>query len=192
MIRIAYLQERMPTDLHQRLTGQIEDFQKHRPAADQAFLSLWDDYLIQVGQAQQQGQKSAITAIMVSWLRSEIVIGSHGYRVDAYGKEWFVDFQECSQNWLLDFIWHYWQEDVAYLEQSMLKNHHLPKIFDYEFDYIKLDYAQAYHNLTKMYFISQIEQIRQLASFQTLIKEDDFAIYFGEYLDQAETIFTLD
>lgn len=187
-IQTAKVIERLPHDIAARLFGHLKELKAQQEDIRAACLSLWDAYFQQIIQAQKEGRKGAIGFLCLSWLRSEILCNSRGYRLDAYNEAGYLDPSPISRRWSCDILWKYYDEDMAYLEKAIYKPDK-PRLKDPEVKWLRMECAEFYQKLAHGYFLGTIEEIRQLESYHQLKKTKGMKIYSGEYLDRSILIY---
>ena len=70
---------------------------------------------------------------------------------------------------------------------------HIPRIREYEADYIRYAYAPYYHGIARDFIQSMLEEVIPEANFlpKRVDMEERVQILFGEYMGQADVLFTL-
>lgn len=103
----------------------------------------------------------------------------------------YSDTAQSASYWDAESIYHLFEEDVEAIRKEIGK--HIPRIREYEADYIRYAYAPYYHGIAKAFVQSMLEETMPEEGFlpELARMEERVQILFGEYMGQADVLFTL-
>lgn len=157
--------------------------------ADEWFCQPIRSLLEDLCQEQQQNKMGPIFCVSVSMLRSALLCGQPGYRIDVYGQDWFLyehplvsSFVPCP--WLLPL----WAKLVSHF-QKILDQQEVQKYCS------PLQAEQAAWQCTGPLFSIMgsllkylVRHVEKSECFHRLVKGNEFKIEFGEFLDWKLTL----
>lgn len=152
--------------------------------AEEWFAKPMIAYLEELVQRQHQEELEPIFCISLSILRTSLLDGQPGYRIDGYGQDWalydqplYTRFVDCS--WLSSW----WTELTAYF-QGILDQQEIQKYTS------PLQAEQAAWKCTGPLFSMTgsllkylVQSVKKSEAYKKLVKGNEFKIEFGEYLD---------
>lgn len=136
---------------------------------------------------QEEGKKEAIGVIAFSFLRSFIQHQRYEIRIDVYNKDYFLDEKECSAYWDVGELFEQLDEDIDYLIQCTKQK--IIRLKTYEINWIKQQYRLTYMQWLAAYLGMNYPTILEGDTYNSLKKEDELMIVFGEYLSDTIPIY---
>ena len=152
--------------------------------AEEWFTVPLSNFLKELSQKQRQGEMEPVFCISISMLRTALLCGRPGYRLDSYGQDWplyarplATRFVECP--WITPL----WSEINACF-QAALDRQEIKK-----FCYPLMGEQAAWQCTGPLFSIMGsllkycVASVKDTQAFRALIKGDEFRIEFGEFLD---------
>lgn len=155
------------------------------------FLKEFSVALEQAASLQDKGEKGKVSYILFSPLYSSIFLKKYLIRMDIMDNRFYSDTAQSATYWDAGNIYYLFEKDVETI--AGILGNHIPRICEYEIDYIRYAYAPYYHRLVKT-FIQEIlgEVLKEENLFsQRIGLENEVKILFGEYMGEADVLFTL-
>lgn len=152
--------------------------------AEEWFVVPLSGFLKELCQKQRQGGIEPVFCVSISVLRTALLCGKPGYRLDAYGQDWplydrplTTRFVECP--WLTP-LWSELNDHFqAVLDQQEIKKFCYPLLAEQAAWKCTGPLFSMMGSLLK-YHMAPIKDDR---AFRALVKGDEFRIEFGEFLD---------
>lgn len=165
--------------------------EKHSKEIVHTFLEAFNAVIERTTILQDEKKKGKVKYILFSHLYSSMYLQQYLIRIDAMDPAFYNDSTHAVSYWDARYIYEFFEEDVEAIRKELGKN--LPRIREYEADYIRYAYAPYYHRLTKAFL---------QAMFQEALSESNFLphrerlercvmILFGEYMGEADVLFHL-
>lgn len=140
---------------------------------------------------QDRKEKGKVGYILFSHLYSSMFLKRHLIRIDLMDRGFYSDAAQSVSYWDAGSIYHLFEEDVEAIRKELER--HIPRIREYETDYIRYAYVPYYHGLTKSFIKAILEEalpekgfLPEQARLESLIR-----ILFGEYMGEADVLFAL-
>ena len=151
------------------------------------FLSF-EEVCKKVREFQEKKLKGEIKYIYFSLLRTKILEYKGEYRVDLYDENWFLDKKETSVNVDLNFLYVPLFDFMRELKEK--KNEHGRIITDMDIEHIMLGEVNKFHVLAVEFLKNIFEKFVTIPAYEAMGKANDIKILAGEYMDEAEIIYT--
>jgi uncharacterized protein YjbI with pentapeptide repeats len=139
---------------------------------------------------QQHNQKGKIACITYSMLRTALIDRQPVYLIEAFNKEWYLDFTECQARYQAGWAFRYLDQLETELDGKLKL--YLDQISRAKLQNYLLREADKYHQYIIRLARYAIDQVIRLPEFQAIAKEEQFAIRVGEYLDASEIVYKED
>lgn len=165
-------------------------YQDHKEMLANDFLRSFEAICQRVVDMQRRGEKGKLAYLTYSMLRTELVLGSGHYLLEAADSSWFLDSAECQT--MYDASWAYRFLDRLTEEWSVAASGYAGQIRLPDMERIKLVEAEKFHQYVVHLIRYAMERAVQLEVFQQVEKESELAVLVGEYLDQSEIVYVLD
>ncbi len=142
--------------------------------------------LLQAGQ-----KKNKIKYLQFSHLYSSVFSEQYLVRIDVMDERFYSDPSETESYWNADCIYRLFGEDIRQIRKRL--EWQVPRMKEYEADYLRYAYAPLYHSLLKAFLKSMLEALTENPGSWKKEEswEDNARILFGEYMGQADVLFTL-
>lgn len=184
-------------------------------ACEQKSRQMADDFLIAIGKVLAEGAGKVENAegtsgagedqyLIFSCLHSSIFLKNYLIQIELMGKEMYGGEVLVSGCWDAREVYRLFERDVEELKGQVRKR--VPRIKEYETDYIRYAYAPFYHRMAKV-FIEEIlgaalegkentADIENPEDIQTLRGDirgrGQVKILFGEYMGEADLLFRVE
>lgn len=173
-------------------SGNIAMFcEEHSRDTVHGFLKAFREAVERAVILQNRGEKGKMGYILFSYLYSSIFLKRYFIRIDLMDCGFYSDTAQSTSYWDAGSIYHLFEEDVETIRKEIGK--HIPRIREYEADYIRYAYAPYYHGIARDFIQSMLEEVIPEANFlpKRADMEERVQILFGEYMGQADVLFTL-
>jgi hypothetical protein len=154
------------------------------------FLESFREICRNIYTMQQRNQKGKIACITYSMLRTAIIDRQPVYLIEAFNKDWYLDFTECQARYQAGWAFQYLNQLETELDGKLRL--YLNQISRAKLQSYLLREADQYHQYVIRLARHAIDQAVRLPEFQAIEKEEQFAIRVGEYLDASEIIYKED
>jgi len=153
-------------------------FETMQDSDETGFYKAFEEMLGQVQIAQEKTEKEILRYIYISFLQSSIYTKSYAFRIDAYDKRQFADITDTHVYWSPQFIFEYFDEDMAYFRKYISSK--VLRVREYEIMQFATRYASHYF---------QMVQALVSVLIAPLIEDvEEITVLFGGYLDQVFVI----
>ncbi len=179
--------ERRGKELATELDGYTRE---HLEELIEKFVKCFSDYCNQIALMQKQGKKGDIAYIHFSVLRTNILLGKHELRVDAYDENWYLDSVECSYSYPVEEIYCYlgkYSDAVMDLWQKTQEINNLADAYRKVFDAGNI-YLFYVAELIRM----GMKRMHQSESFLAVNKAECFIVGIGGYMDRFDILYKED
>lgn len=130
--------------------------------------------------------------LLFSCLHSSIFLKRYLIQIELMGKEMYGSEPLAAASWDAGDIYGLFERDVEELKGMVCKR--VPRIKEYETDYIRYAYAPYYHRMAKAFIREMLEAVlegRQVSPGDRQ-GETKMRILFGEYMGEADVLFTVE
>lgn len=141
------------------------------------------------GKGEERGGEAQY--LLFSCLHSSIFLKRYLIQIELMGKEMYGSEPLAAASWDAGDIYGLFERDVEELKEKVRKK--VPRIREYETDYIRYTYALYYHRMAKAFIREMLEAVlesRQVSSGDRQ-GETKMRILFGEYMGEADVLFTV-
>ncbi len=145
-------------------------------------------------QAMCKGDESRddkVQYLLFSCLHSSIFLKKYFIRIDMMGPGLYRDAPLAVSYWDAGDIYSFFEKDIEEIRRKAGKR--IPRLREYEIDYIRYAYAPYYHQMAKA-FIREIMkgmlESGQVSDRKTE-EEEQVKILFGEYMGEADILFSI-
>ncbi len=141
---------------------------------------------------QTRQEKGKIKYLQFSHLYSSLFLKKYLMRIDVWDERLYSDTSGEEVYWNVDCIYQLFEEDIRKIKKRIEWS--IPRIREYETDYIRYAYASFYHGLMKALLKNMLEALlMDNPDFweKEGAWEDEVQILFGEYMGQADVLYTL-
>jgi uncharacterized protein YjbI with pentapeptide repeats len=154
------------------------------------FLESFREICRNIQTMQRHNQKGKIACITYSMLRTAIVNRKPVYLIEAFNKDWYLDFVECQARYRAEWAFGYLQQLETELEAKLKL--YLGQINSARLQSYLLQEAAKYHQYVIRLARYAIDQAVRLPEFQTIARGEQFAVRVGEYLDASAIVYKED
>jgi hypothetical protein len=154
------------------------------------FLESFREICRAIHTMQQRNQKGKIACITYSMLRTALIDRQAVYLIEAFTKDWYLDFTECQARYQAEWAFsHLYRLEMELDEKLKL---YLNQISRAKLQSYLLREADKYHQYVVRLARYAMGRVILLPEFQAIEKEEQFAIRVGEYLDTSEIVYKED
>ncbi len=179
--------ERRGKELATELDGYVKG---HFEELVEKFIKCFTDYCNQITEMQKQEKKGNIAYIHFSVLRTNILLGKHELRIDAYDKNWYLDSVECSYHYPVEEIYCYlekYSDAVMDLWQKSQGINNLADAYRKVFDASNI-YLFYIAELIRM----GMKRIKDMEPFLSVKKAECFIVGIGGFMDRFDILYKED
>lgn len=137
-----------------------------------------------------EGEDGRVQYLIFSCLHSSIFLKKYLIQIELRGKEMYGSEPLAEACWDAGDIYGLFEKDIEELKELVRKK--VPRIREYETDYIRYAYAPYYHRMAKAFIKEMLEAVLEdwQVSPENRQEEREIRILFGEYMGEADTLFT--
>lgn len=142
------------------------------------------------GKGEERGGE--VQYLLFSCLHSSIFLKRYLIQIELLGKEMYGSEPLAAACWDAGDVYGLFERDVEELKEKVRKK--VPRIREYETDYIRYVYAPYYHRMAKAFIREMLEAVlegRQVSSGDQQ-GEKKMRILFGEYMGEVDILFTVE
>lgn len=165
-----------------------EMYKSDKTAIEENLIKTFEEVCKQTIALQEKQLKGEIKYIYISLLRTSILENKGEYRIDLYDENWFLDKEEVSINIDLDFIYVPLFDFVKELKEK--KKEYGRNITDMDIENIMLKEVYKFHVLAVELLKEIVKKFIETPSYKNMDKTTDIRILAGEYMDEAEIIYS--
>lgn len=165
--------------------------EEHSREMVHAFLEAFKGAVGQAVILQDRKKKGKLGYILFSHLYSSMFLKRYLIRIDLMDRGFYSDTAQSASYWDAGSIYYLFEKDVEVIREEL--GRYIPRIREYEADYIRYAYAPYYHRLTKTFIQAMLEEALPEEGFlpERARMEERVQILFGEYMGQADVLFTM-
>lgn len=173
------------------LASQLDNYIKsHFQQLVGQFASCFLKYCDKIYRMQQQGEKGAIAYIHFSILRTNMILGIHEIRMDAYDENWYLDTVECSSSYPVGEIYCYLEEYKNLIEELRCKSIGMISLAEAQ----KRVFEESY--LYQMFVAEVIRvgmrSVIETETYQKIKRSCCFCVCIGGYMDRFDILYKED
>ncbi|WP_202113494.1 hypothetical protein [Paenibacillus sp. MMS18-CY102] len=164
------------------------EYERRQAEIESAFLAAFDEACKQSAMLQQTGGKGKAVYIYISLLRTQVMEGRAGYRIEVYDENWFMDRQDCAGVWEADFIFQPLFARMEALKGQLGQYARKVTVMDID-QMIQLELI-TYHTLTIELLKEMVPRLLPRSEwFESMVRSDALKILAGEYRDASELLY---
>lgn len=164
-----------------------EDFENQKKIINEYILSKFQEGCRRALEFQKSGLKGEIKYIYFSYLRTSIMEDKSTYRIDFFDDKWFMDKEECSMDFNMDFVY---KSLFNHMEELNIKKSEYGRtITEMDIEKIKLKEADRYNSIALDILNNMIEEFINCNEYKEMKKCDEIHILAGEYMDEVRTLY---
>lgn len=156
----------------------------------------------------EETSNDSVQYLLFSCLHSSIFLRKYLIRIDLMSQEFYHDEPLATSYWDVGDIYGLFERDISEFRRKMEGK--VPRLKEYEMDYVRYAYAPYYHRMAKTFIKEMLEEIlleiensRQEVSdcglnaneSQKMLENTEckgqIRILFGEYMGEADRLFTV-
>lgn len=164
-----------------------EEFESKRELIKEKVLSKFKEGCEKALNLQNEGIKGEIKYIYFSYLRTSIMENKSTYRMDFFDDGWFMDKEECSINFNMDFIYKPLFKHMEELNEH--KSEYGRTITEMDIEKIKLKEADRYNKIALRILDSFTDDFINCNEYKEMKKSEEIHIFAGEYMDQVRVLY---
>ncbi|MDY3229997.1 MAG: hypothetical protein SOX46_00175 [Clostridiaceae bacterium] len=140
---------------------------------------------------QDRKRKNKIKYVQFSHLFSSLFMGRYWIRIDMLDGGFYSDGSSPESYWDAGIVYRLFEEDIREIRKELEQR--IPRIREYEIDAIRYAYAPCYHRIAKALLETLLEETAANGGllWEESRWEETTQILFGEYMGQADLLFTL-
>lgn len=165
-----------------------EMYKSDKKAIEENLIKVFEEACKKALEFQKDNSKGKIKYIYFSLLRTKIFEYNGEYRIDLYDENWFMDKKETSINIDLNFIYVPLFDFIKELKAR--KKEYGRTVTDMDIENIMMDEVYKFHILAVEFLKSMVNKFITTPSYEAMEKADAIKILAGEYIDEAEIIYT--
>lgn len=165
-----------------------EMYKSDKKAIEENLIKAFEEVCKKALEFQKDNSKGKIKYIYISLLRTKIFEYNGEYRIDLYDENWFLDKIETSINIDLNFIYIPLFDFIKELKTK--KKEYGRTITDMDVENIMMDEVYKFQILAVEFLKSMVDKFITTPSYEAMKKDDAIKILAGEYIDEAEIIYT--
>lgn len=164
-----------------------EDFENQKKIINEDILSKFKEGCRKALEFQKSGLKGEIKYIYFSYLRTSIMEDKSTYRIDFFNDKWFMDKEECSMDFNMDFVY---KPLFNHMEELNIKKSEYGRtITEMDIEKIKLKEADRYNSIALNILNNMVEEFINSNEYKEMKKCDEIHIFAGEYMDEVRTLY---
>lgn len=135
----------------------------------------------------QRQRKTVESAnLLICFLRSSIVTGSHEYMAILSDQTLYLDENREERYWCPKQLYNGLKEDVFQAVKRVTS--HFIRVSDYEKEFVQGLIEEDYISFIETGLATQLEAIQKLEAFQQIKKQGSFQCFFGEYMGDIKQL----
>lgn len=154
------------------------------------FLEVFAKVLEQAVQKTKEDGGRKIQYLLFSYLHSSIFLKKYLIRIDLMGSEFYMEEPLATSYWDAGDIYSHFEKDITEMARKMAGR--VPRLREYEVDYIRYAYAPYYHRMAEELIREMMRGI--LESSRKPYEdagEESIKILFGEYMGEADILYNI-
>lgn len=169
--------------LNERMEGIQEDTSS---SIKNDLLPILQEMIKQVIQMQEEGNANDIVYLMVCYLRSSMITGSHDYLVMLSDQALYLDDRRVERYWCPKQLYSGEAEDIL-SAQKEIKNKFI-RVSEYEKNYVRQLVEEEYFSFLEVGLSKELPQIQEWEIFRHMKKERGFQCVYGEYMGDLKKL----
>lgn len=181
--KLKYVENRF----YEEISKIYEEFENKRDLIKEDILSKFKEGCIKALELQKKDLKGKIKYIYFSYLRTSIVEDKSTYRIDFFDDKWFMDKEECSVDFNMDFIYKPLFNHIEELKEK--KSEYGRTITDMDIEKIKLKEADKYNNIALRILDGLTDDFISCDEYKEMSRSEEIHIFAGEYMDKVRVLY---
>lgn len=136
-------------------------------------------------QWEEQSEAKA-ASVGICYLYSSILMRTGELRLTLYGEEFYMDRNQLELVWTPPCFFEMYEQDMIEILEELQKGN--PRIYQYEKDAIRYQYAEYYYAAIAALCRDMIDEIKNSEVYKMLKKTDNFFFFFGRWRGEAEKL----
>lgn len=135
---------------------------------------------------QKQRKTEECAYLLICFLRSSIVTGSHEYMAILSDQTLYLDENREERYWCPKQLYNGLKEDA--LQAVKRVTGHFIRVSDYEKEFVQRLIEEDYISFIETGLVRRLEEIQKLEPFQQMKKTGSFQCFFGEYMGDVKQL----
>lgn len=165
--------------------------EEHSGEMVHTFLGALEEAVEQTRMLQKNRGKGKIQSVLFSHLYSSMFLRQYKIRIDMMDSQFYNDSVSSVSYWDACGIYRLFEEDIGAIREQLCQC--VPRIREYEVDYIRYAYMPYYHSMAKAFVQAMVEEVFAEGFYVGggMECEKEVRFLFGEYMGQAEIFYSL-
>lgn len=165
--------------------------EEHSKEVVGSFLTAFKNALERGKELQDSGKKSKVQYLVFSHLYSSMFLRKYLIRIEILDGGFYNDTTQAVSYWDAGSIYRFLEDDIEEIKQKTGKT--VLRLWEYETDFIRYAYMPFYHRIAKAFIQEMMKEILSDGSILPEVerREEQVKILFGEYMGEADLLFTL-
>lgn len=164
-----------------------EYFEENKESIKKEILISFREGCKRALELQSSGTKQDIKFIYISYLRTSIMENKGIYRIDFFDERWFMDKEECSVDFDMDFVYEPLFKHMEELNEK--KSEYGRTITEMNIDKIKMKESERYNKIALNILDDMVEDFINIDEYKEMKKSDEIRIFAGEYMDKVRVLY---
>ena len=162
-------------------------FRSKKDFVKEEILSKFKEVCLKASELQNKELKGEIKYIYFSYLRTSIIEDKSNYRIDFLDDKWFMDKEECSVDFNMDFIYKALFNHMKELKEK--KSEYGRTITDMDIEKIKLKEADRYNDIALRILDGLTDDFINCDEYKEMSRSEEIHIFAGEYMDKVRVLY---
>lgn len=138
-----------------------------------------------------ESRNDEVQYLLFSCLHSSIFLKKYFIRIDLMGQGLYRDAPLAVSYWDAGDIYGLFERDVEEIRRKVGKK--IPRLREYEIDYVRYSYSPYYHRLAKAFIREVMEGVLESGqmSDRKVKEEKQVKVLFGEYMGESDILFSI-
>lgn len=160
--------------------------EKNSREVSQEFVEALTNLFDELAKKQPKKQKGKLNYLVFSPLQSGIQLGQKRIRLEAMDYRFSMDPMETAVHLDAEGIYHFFEEDIEQIKKEAIQV--VPRIYEYELDLIRYEYAGYYHSVAKQWVKELLSELEPGVWLDKIETEPCVKLLFGGYQEAAELL----
>ena len=140
---------------------------------------------------EDESRDDEVSYLLFSYLHSSIFLKKYFIRIDLMRPGLYSDAPLAVSYWDAGDIYSLFEKDIEEIRRKAGKR--IPRLREYEIDYIRYEYAPYYHQMVKAFIREIMKGMLESAQVpdRKAKEEKQVKILFGEYMGEADILFSM-
>ena len=160
--------------------------EEHAGEMAEGFLeALWN--VTAQAEGGKEKEREAVCYLLFSFLHSSIFLREYWIRIDRMGEAFYGDPLPAEAYWNAGCLYRLLERDIGEIRREVAKR--IPRIREYETDYIRYAYAPYYHRMAKEFILEMMEEVLGDGRMLSGMGGKRIKVMFGEYMGDADILY---